>query len=227
MDAWLTYSLDDFLLFSPRTYYRLFELHNRALWPAQFPAVGLGLAVLVLLHRGRGRAVAGILAAGWLWVAWAWLLQRYDTINWAARYLAAGFALQALLLLWTGAVRDRLRFRPRGTPAGWTGLAMVGFATGVQPLIGPLAGRAWMEAEIVFLAPDPTVMATLGALLAAGRTAWTLLVVPLAWCAVSGATLWAMQAPEAPLMPAAAVVTLVLAAWPARSREPSGRAFGG
>ena len=33
MSEWWTYSLSDFLLFSPRTYYRLFELYNLAVWP--------------------------------------------------------------------------------------------------------------------------------------------------------------------------------------------------
>ena len=36
MPEWWTYSLSDFLMFSPRTYYRLFELHNAAIWPAQW-----------------------------------------------------------------------------------------------------------------------------------------------------------------------------------------------
>jgi hypothetical protein len=31
MSEWWTYSLWDFLLFSPRTYYRLFELYNLAI----------------------------------------------------------------------------------------------------------------------------------------------------------------------------------------------------
>ena len=43
MAEWLTYSLTDFLLFSPQIYFRLFELYNRAVWPAQIPAVGLGV----------------------------------------------------------------------------------------------------------------------------------------------------------------------------------------
>ena len=33
MTEWESYRLSDFLLFSPRTYWRLFELHNEALWP--------------------------------------------------------------------------------------------------------------------------------------------------------------------------------------------------
>ena len=34
MAVWLSYTLSDFLLFTPHTYYRLFELYNRAVWPA-------------------------------------------------------------------------------------------------------------------------------------------------------------------------------------------------
>jgi hypothetical protein len=122
MSEWWTYSLSDFLLFSPRTYYRLFELYNLAVWPWHIVAIMLGLAVLALWLRGgtwQGRAVAVILAACWLFVAWAYLLARYDTINWAASYFAAGFALEALLLVWTGLIRDRLPLRSAaGSSAG-------------------------------------------------------------------------------------------------------------
>ena len=219
---WLTYSLSDFLLFSPRTYYRLFELHNRAIWPAQVPALALGLAILALSLRGgarQWRAAAAILATCWLWVAWAYLLERYDSINWAAKYLAAGFAAEALLLAWAG-FRGRLILRP---DAGWISRAALGillFALVLQPLVGPLVGRAWAQVEIFGVTPDPTVVATLGALqLAADRTPWELLAIPLAWCAISGATAWAMGSPDALLMPAVAVATLALTSWRELSRR--------
>jgi hypothetical protein len=115
MSEWWTYSLSDFLLFSPRTYYRLFELYNLTVWPWHVLAIVLGLAVLVLWLRGgawQGRFVAIILATCWLFVAWAYLLAHYDTINWAATYLAAGFAVEALLLVWTGLIRNGLSLRP-------------------------------------------------------------------------------------------------------------------
>ena len=98
MSEWWTYSLTSFLLFSPRTYYRLFELTNADVWPLQFVALTLGIAIAYLIWHPRawsGRAIATILAALWLFVAWAYLLERYDTINWAARYFAIAFALQA------------------------------------------------------------------------------------------------------------------------------------
>ncbi len=221
MSEWWTYSLSDFLLFSPRTYYRLFELYNLAVWPWQILAIGLGLVVLALWLRGgawQGRAIAAILAACWLFVAWAYLLARYDTINWAASYFAVAFAIEALLLVWTGLVRDRLSLRPGRDVAGATGLGIFVFALFAWPLIGPVAGRPWLQAEIFGVAPDPTVVATLGVLVAADRTRWELLVVPLLWCAISGATLWTMQAPDAWLVPAAALLALVLAGWKTASR---------
>ena len=57
MAEWWTYSLSDFLLFAPRTYYRLFELTNEALWPAHIAALALGGAILALArHGGTGPA---------------------------------------------------------------------------------------------------------------------------------------------------------------------------
>ena len=115
---WWTYTLRDFLLFSPRTYYRLFELYNAAIWPAQIVALGLGLAIPALLRRpsaARGRVIAAILAGCWLWVAIAFHARRYATINTAAIAFAWGFGLQAALLLWIGIVRGRLSFE---SPAG-------------------------------------------------------------------------------------------------------------
>ena len=113
MSEWWTYSLTNFLLFSPRTYYRLFELTNADVWPLQLVTLALGIAIAFLMLRPRawsGRAIAAILAALWLLVAWAYLLERYDTINWAARYFAIAFVLQAALLVWTGVIRNRLGF---------------------------------------------------------------------------------------------------------------------
>ena len=59
MSEWWTYSLSDFLLFSPRTYYRLFELYNVAIWPLQLvsPRAGRGDPRLVAARGGFGGAV--------------------------------------------------------------------------------------------------------------------------------------------------------------------------
>ena len=226
MSEWWTYSLSNFLLFSPRTYYRLFELYNLAVWPLHILAAVLGLAVLAWWWRGgawQGRLVAATLAACWGWVAWGYLLVRYNTINWAACYFAVGFGIEALLLLSTALLRDHLRLRPLSDPAGAVGFGVFVLALLGWPLIAPLAGRPWGSAELFGIAPDPTVAATLGVLVAAERAHLELLIVPLLWCAIGGATLWAMQAPEAPLMPLAGLLTVALAGWKARARLRASR----
>ncbi len=219
MSVWLSYSLSDFLLFTPHTYYRLFELYNLALWPVHLAAAALGLMLLVLMFYGgerRGRAIAGVLAACWLWVALAFLFGHYDAINWMARYAAIGFTLEAVLLVVSGIVLNRLKSGAEMMSvefASHVGAAIVVFALFIQPLFAPLLGRPWTQMEIFGLAPDPTVAATIGALLIMRRSSWYLFVIPLLWCAVTGATLWAMDAPDALLMPAIAVLALGLALW--------------
>lgn len=225
MSEWWTYSLSDFLLFSPRTYYRLFELYNRAIWPTQVATLALGVVMLALLGRGapwRRRIVFTILAACWVLVAWAYLLTRYQTINWAARYFALGFFIEALLLASFAVFRRDANLRPaNGNWVTVVGLGLSAFALFGQPLIAPFVGRPWTQAEVFGVAPDPTAVATLGMVLAAGVSRlWVLLVVPLLWCAVSGATLWTMGSPDAPITPALATVVLLTAASGAVLRSP-------
>ena len=221
MSEWWTYTLSDFLLFSPGTYYRLFEIYNAAVWPAQVLAVVLGLTILALLRRAaaeaRGRLIAAILAASWLWVAIAFLAKRYATINWAAAYFAWAFGLEAALLLWIGVVRGRLPFEKPADAAGRAGLAIFLFALVLEPLVGPLLGRGWKQVEIFGMAPDPTAVATLGLLLLARARGRSLIVIPAIWCAITGATLLAMKAPDAWIPPLAAALCIFLAIWQKRN----------
>ena len=93
MSEWWTHRLTSFLLFSPRTYYRLLELYNLAIWPAQLAGIAIGLAIVALLIGKRGhreRIIAGLLAACWLWIALAFHYQPYAQINWAAPWLPVG-----------------------------------------------------------------------------------------------------------------------------------------
>ena len=170
MPEWWTYTLSDFLLFSPRTYYRLIERHNEAVWPAQIVTLVLGVVIVGLLRRPtprQGRIVAAILAVLWAWVAWAFVWRRYATINWAATYFVWLFAIEALLLVWIGVVRGGLSFRRRRDAAGVLGVALIILSLLLYPVLAPLLGRGWRQAEIFGVAPDPTVIATLGLLLLA------------------------------------------------------------
>lgn len=234
MSEWWTYRLSSFLLFAPRTYYRLLELYNAEVWPAHLVALALGLALCVVTFQGRAwaaRAACAMLGACWLWVAWAFHLQRYATINWAATGFAAAFAMQGLLL--AGAAFDaRLRLRPLRSGRAKVGLGLLLFSMAVQPALGVLQGRPWYQAEVFGIAADPTTLGTLGVLLlmwrtdhaagAAVKASFVALLwpIPLLWCAVSGATLWAMHAADASLLPAAALLALFTALRSPRARSP-------
>ena len=97
---------------------------------------------------------------------------------------------------------------------GRAGLSIFVFALVLQPLVGLLLGRPWTQVEVFGIAPDPTVIATMGLLLvASGRAAWELLAIPLSWCAISGATLWAMSSFDAAVPILVASLVLLLAIW--------------
>jgi hypothetical protein len=213
-----------------QTFYRLVALYNRDLWPLQMLALVLGVAVLALWRRGgdrAGRAIAVILAVCWLWVAWGFHWQRYASINLAAGYFALAFAIQALLLLWSGGLRGRLTPAPATRLQQRAGLGLLLSALLLFPLIGPLLGRNWMQAEVFGMAPDPTALATLGVLLFVGvRPVWGLFPIPVAWCLLSGATLWAMESPDFAVVPLAALLALILAAGGALRRARAGRSIG-
>lgn len=213
MSEWWTYRPSDFLLFAPRTYYRLFELYNADIWPLQIVTALAGVMILALMRSRaawRGRAIAATLAACWLWIAWAFHWQRYAAINWAAGYFAVGFAIEALLLIWIGVVRDRLQIDARPAVIARIGVGVFVFALVVQPLLGLLLGRDWRQAEVFGVAPDPTAVATLALLLAADRSSPIALPIPLLWCLLSGTTLWVMQAADALVLPMVASLVLLL-----------------
>jgi hypothetical protein len=195
---WWTYSPEDFLLFGPRSYWRLIERHNEALWPAQVLALLAGGAILLCVFRPpvwSGRAVAGVLAVAWGWVAWSFLWGSYAAINWAAAYVAPVFALQALLLVSLG---TRLRWSFERSTRGLVGLGLFLYALVLHPFAGLILERSIRTAEVFGIMPDPTAIATLGlVLMTSGRGAALLFVVPVAWCVASWATLQTMGAPDA------------------------------
>ena len=215
MSEWSGYQPADLLMFSPETYYRLFELYNMGLWPAQILPLAAGVSIAVLMVRGpcwRGRVIAALLALVWFFVAWAYFIDRYATINLAASYFALSFVVQAALLAVVGLIRAHITFDGVKSPTGRAGIGLFLFALVFHPLVGPLVGRELSGVELFGLAPDPTVVGTLGVLLAADRIRLGLFIIPVLWCAVTGTTLWIMNSPEALLMPLVGLSTFILAA---------------
>ena len=192
----MSWTLEDLLLFSPQVYWRLFALENEAVWPAQpvVLAAGVLLALGFILNRQpSGRWLGSALGAAWLWTGWHFVALRYGTVNWLAPTLAWGFYAEAALLAGLG-LAGRIVFLQHRRSA-WFGLGLLAAAL-VWPVLAPLGGRPWSEAEVFAIAPDPTAIVTLGLLALAERSRWTALlcVGPVLWLALSTLTLVTMGA---------------------------------
>lgn len=215
MSEWATYRLSDLLLFSPRVFYRLFELVNAAAWPGHVITLVIGFALMfALMAPGIRRfQVGSVLLAGiWAWQAWFFLANHYVTINWAAAWFIPIFAAEAVLLLLAGAFN---LCPPRAPPSSVSERviqALFALALFAYPLFAPLTGRPIQQAEVFGIAPDPTAIATLLWLAAANdRFRWLPMVVPVLWCTLSGLTLWLLADPLFWLPPAIATTALICA----------------
>ncbi len=234
MSEWWTYRPSDFLMFSARSYFRLFELHNAALWPLPPVAMALGAVLLFALAWAGARrpctlapqrAGCLLLGAAWLWVGIGYHAQRFASINAAASGYAIAFVLQAGVLV---GLALTLRSGPRGphTSAFPTGLALLATAVLAYPLAGLPFGRPMSQAEVIGVAPDPTALATLGLLLLlprAGtalqrglrRVAWA---IALGWCALSSLTLATLGGLGVGLPPLLGLLALAPSVFSPRSR---------
>lgn len=190
--------------------------YNRALWPAHALAVALGLAAVLLTLRpvrDGDRVVGALLAGAWLWtgVGYHWL--HFATINFAAPVYGAFFVLQGLLLAWTGMVRGGIAFRFRPDLLGLTGLVLAMAALVAWPLADWLT-HGWQSVRLAGLTPGPTTALTLGLLLlTSGRTPLHLVVIPLLWSFVAGATAWVLNIPQDLALPVAGLSASCLIVW--------------
>lgn len=192
MTEWWSYGLSDFLMFSPEAYWRLVARHNAAWWPAQLLGVAASLALPWMLQRGATRPALLLLALAWAWVGWAFHFRHYAEIFLAAPWLAAGCGVQALLLLGAaGWPATDAASTPRWSAAAGHLLLVLAL---LYPLLAPVTGHPLVEAEVFAFLPDPTALATLGALLAAAglRPGARLLLalVPVLSLALGAATRW-------------------------------------
>ena len=231
-EGW-TYRPSDFLMFSPRIYWRLFASLNEAWWPTQLLLVGAPLVWLIkrsvqgAAARGASlRAAAVFLALCWLLTATAFLQQRFAPINWVASGYAVAFMLQAIALLALAAVgginaqENALRRR--------VGLALGAGALIAYPWLAIASGRPWQQAEVFGLAPDPSAIGTLAFLLfiepRSSPARWhvrLLWLVAVVWCAISAATLATMGSLQAWIVGASALLALGASAI-GRAREVRG-----
>ena len=192
----------------------LLARYNAAIVP--LPAAAVLVSVAVLGHAARpvregDRMASLFLAAAWAWVGIVFHLRYAATIDFMAPLYGGFFVAQAVLLLWTGVWRKQLIWRVHGHAAGRIGCGLAVFAIAGYPLLGLLAGHDWTSLPWVGAAPDPTALLTLGLLLTARPVRWSLLAVPALWSLVAGMTALSLDTPERLVLPAAAILAVVVA----------------
>ena len=219
MTGWSGYRPGDLVPFSSDAYWRLFMAENVVLWPLPVvAAVAGGMLLFRLTLQSRpvpGFPVMLLLAGVWIWVGWNFVLHRYGTLNWAGSWLVWLFLLQGALLCIHA---NRIDLQPAAGLRGRLGAATALFGLWGYPLLAPLNGRSLLLGEAFAIAPDPTVVTTIGVLALAGRRSLVLLVAPALWLAVSCTTLVVIGEMQGWLTAGAGVAGLTAAAWP---RTPS------
>lgn len=220
-----SYSLSDLLLFSSRVYERLSELHNAALWPAHSAALLSGFIIVACVIRTTAwstRVVYGLLGVAWFVVYGALFLTRYQTINWPAEYVAPIIFLEGVLLL-ALAVFARPPSAPfLRTPAGFIATSVLLFGLFGYPFVAPLCGRSFRSAEFFALTPDATAVVTLAVMaLGGGKARWFAMIIPTAWCIVTGLSLWMLGWPDFFVAPLAASLSFGAAVAGRRLAKPA------
>ncbi|TVP43492.1 MAG: MFS transporter permease [Halomonas sp.] len=222
MNAWTSYQLQDFIPFTADVYFRLLERMGETFWPLHLLTLALGAAALVLELRHRTRLACLLPAPLWAFVAVAFFIQRYAELNWAGGYVGYAFIAQAVLLVVMALTGWGMDNALRAThPPVVIGTAITLFGLIIMPLIAPLSGGSWYQAEVFGIHPDPTAVTTLGLVLILfrGFALWIAAIIPALWLVVSGLTLQALNATGGGVLFAVLAIALVGVVWKSTSPQ--------
>ncbi|HDZ48195.1 hypothetical protein LCGC14_0026590 [marine sediment metagenome] len=216
MNEWTSYQLQDFIPFTADVYFRLLERMGETFWPLHLLTLALGAAALLLALKHRTRLACLLPAPLWAFVAVAFFIQRYAELNWAGGYVGYAFIAQAVLLVLMALTEWGMDNAPRTThPPVVIGTAITLFGLIIMPLIAPLSGGSWYQAEVFGIHADPTALTTLGLVLITlrGFALWIAVIIPALWLVVSGLTLQALNAMGAAMLFAVLAIALVGVVW--------------
>jgi hypothetical protein len=171
----------------PETLLELFTRYNNDLWPAHVVAyllaVPLVWAIATRTSSPRVRRVPGLLLGillVWLGVVFQGLyatdISRPLGIAYAVLFVLGGLAMIR------GGIRGDLLLND-GPPrfSRLVGVAAIGYALLVYPVLGYALGHGWPESPLFGMAPCPTVIALFGVLALAQPHPRHLFVLPIVW----------------------------------------------
>ncbi|WP_372998732.1 DUF6064 family protein [Marinobacter sp.] len=216
---WLSYSLQDFVMFGPQVFLRLFVRINQELWPWQLLAVvlAIGLPALFLKRDLRSRRLAvGLIAVAWAGSGYGFLVGFFGPINWPAVWFGWAFVGQGALLataaLFGGVHGKTLPVKPFAVL--WL-MVVCGL-----PWLSVVESGQWQAVALFGIAPGITAAA--GALVFALITApWRWLYLPLLvlWGLFSAALFWVLQTWWLLVTPGATLLLVGAGFWLSPRRE--------
>jgi len=219
--GWLSYSLQDFIMFGPQVFLRLFVRINQDFWPWPLLAVFVSLAVAVLLlsRRFAARRIAlGLVSVGWITSGYGFLVGYFGPINWPAEWFGWAFVVQGGLLglIAVAGVPGSAQVQDRALAVAWT-LAVLGL-----PWLTVAESGEWEALALFGLAPGTTAAAsTLVVGLLPGVWRWIYLAIPMLWCLFSAATFWVLQTWWLLGLPVATLIFIGLGFWISFRLSPS------
>lgn len=217
--------------FSIIEFLQVFADYNRAIWPFQIFAYGLGLVAVVAILFPRQWMVRSALVAFavlWAFVGIGYHLIFFASINPVARVFAGFFVLQAAMFLASALWPGDLRLQPDRCFRTAVGLGVGVYAVAIYPALGFWVGHGGMEGPIFGVAPCPTTMFTIGFLLMArGNWVLWLSIIPILWSLIGLAAALQLGIPEDLVMPLAGAALAVALGRAAQRKRAAQRADDG
>ena len=200
MEFLQSYSLRDLLIFSPESYFKLFELSNKALWPFHIVFGLLAIAALVLLYK-RQRLTSQLifiwLGLVWAFVAYWYFIIYYSQITPYAHTMSYVFWAESCLLfitafyashepINTSVVSSSLSITSKKLYKKWQllmGGGLIFYGLLIHPIVSvSIWDQSLSRLELFSVAPDPTAIVTIGFILLLPVRGYLLLIaIPCLW----------------------------------------------
>jgi len=173
------------LPFTVEQFYSVFRQYNETIWPGQILLFISALTAVILVfvpRRWSNVLLSSYLAFIWAWVALAYHLAFFASINQLAYVFSVLSLSGAIVFCLEGVIRRRLHFAWTGRGRGWVGLALIVFALVVYPMWSWYAGHGYPFMP-TFGLPCPTTIFTIGLLSFLNRPhPRTPFIIPVLWC---------------------------------------------
>ena len=119
----------------------------------------------------------------WCFCAYQFHIKLLNELNWVGLYFAGLFFLQAALLLLFSLTTSQPKKASKNQHK--FGLLFMLTSMILFLIIPAFNDRSWQSVEIFSIAPNPTSLLTIGALIALNIRCWWLFLIPIAWCLLS------------------------------------------